>query len=152
MSNELLLPMYNDETNCCNDISISKLVEVLLLHVTFIIGDIYFSIYSHYNCNPPDVIINVTAYFAYYALFDSIWTIYLLNFIIKKQNIILSYNCDAYIFIIYHLFIFIWNVIGAFMISDLMDYSCDVKIYNYLFMKIIINYFYCFYKIFVILY
>jgi hypothetical protein len=152
MSNELLLPIYNDDVNCCNDISISKFIEVTLFHIIFIIGDIYFSIHSYYDCNPPNIIINVTCYFAYYAAIEFIWTIYILNLIIKKQNIILSCNCDAYIFIIYHWFIFIWNILGIYMISDLMNYSCDVKIYNYLFIKIIINYLYFFYKMFVIFY
>jgi hypothetical protein len=149
MSNDLLLPIYNEELNCCNDISINNLVKVIFLHVTFIIGDIYFSIH---NCNSPNTIIDVTGYFALYATIEIIWTIYIINLIIKKQDIILSFNCDAYIFILYHLFIFTWNIIGAFMISDLMNYSCDVEIYNYLFIKIIINHFYSFYKIFIIFY
>ncbi len=152
MSSELLLPIHNQDTNYLNDLPISKYIEVILFHVTFIIGDIYFSIYSYYDCNPPNVIIDVTCYFAYYVAIELIWTIYILNLIIKKQNIILNYNCDAYIFIIYHWFVFIWNILGAFMISDLMNYSCDVGIYNYLFVKIIINYFYFFYKMFMIFY
>ena len=154
MSNEILLPViYNDlENNYCNNISISKYIEVILFHIIFIIGDIYFTIYSYYNCNPPNVIINVTCYFAYYSAIEFIWTIYILNLIIQKKNIILNCNCDAYIFIIYHWFIFIWNIIGLFMISDLMNYSCNVGIYNYLFIKIIITYFYFFYKMFVIFY
>jgi hypothetical protein len=152
MSSELLLPIHNQDTNYCNDLLISKYIEIILFHITFIIGDIYFSIYSYYDCNPPNIIINVTCYFAYYVAIETIWTIYILNLIIKKQNIILNYNCDAYIFIIYHWFVFIWNIIGAFMISDLMNYSCDIEIYNYLFIKIIINYFYFFYKMFMIFY
>jgi hypothetical protein len=154
MSNEILLPViYNDlENNYCNNISISKYIEVILFHIIFIIGDIYFTIYSYYNCNPPNIIINVTCYFAYYSAIEFIWTIYILNLIIQKKNIILNCNCDAYIFIIYHWFIFIWNIIGLFMISDLMNYSCNVGIYNYLFIKIIITYFYFFYKMFVIFY
>jgi hypothetical protein len=147
MSNESLLPIYNINLILPNDISMSKLTEVIFLHITFIIGDIYFSIH---NCNSPDVIIDVTGYFALYASIEIIWTIYIISLIIKKQNIILSYNCDAYIFTIYHLFVFIWNILGVFLISNLMDYSCDIEIYNYLFVKIIINYFYCFYKIFMI--
>jgi hypothetical protein len=152
MSNDLLLPIYKRSTDIIvpiytNEINIYKLIEVFLFHIIFIIGDIYFSIH---NCNPPNVIINVTCYFAYHSAMEFIWTIYIINLIIKKQNIILSYNCDAYTYIIYHLFILSWNMLGVFLLSDLINYSCKKELYNYLFAKIIINYFYCIYKIFVI--
>lgn len=154
MSSDLLLPMYKRSTDTIvpiytNEINMYKLIEVFLFHVTFIIGDIYFSIN---NCNSPNVIINVRGYFVLYATMEFIWTIYIINLIIKKQNIILSYNCDAYAYIIYHLFVLSWNIIGAFLLSDLIKYSCKQELYNYLFAKIIIIYFYCIYKIFVIFY
>ena len=155
MSNDLLLPIYKrsteiiiNETNFINSINIYKLLEVMLFHITFIIGDIYFSIH---DCGSPDVIINVTGYFALYASMEIVWTVYIVKLIINQQNIVLSYNCDAYAFIIYHLFILLWNMLGAFLLSDLMDYSCREELYNYLFAKIIINYFYCFYKIMMII-
>lgn len=152
MSSDLLLPIYKRSIDTIvpistNDINIYKLIEVILFHVTFIIGDIYFSIH---NCNSPDVIIDVTGYFVLYSIIEFIWTIYIIKLIIKKQNIILSCNYDAYMYIIYHLFVLSWNMLGVFLLSDLMSYSCKKELYNYLFAKIIINYFYCIYKIFVI--
>ena len=154
MSNDLLLPIHKRSTDSIiqistNSINKYKLIEVILFHVTFIIGDVYFSIF---NCGSPDVIINVSGYFGLYAVLEFIWTIYIVKLIINKENIILSYNCDAYAFVIYHLFVILWNMLGAFLLSDLMDYSCQQELYNYLFAKIIINYFYCFYKIIMIFY
>lgn len=154
MSNNLLLPIYKTSTDDIIDIPINpinkwKLVEVFIFHITFIIGDIYFTIF---NCNSPNVIINVSGYFALYASIEFIWTMYIVKLIFNKENIILSCNCDAYSFIIYHLFIILWNMLGAFLLSELMDYSCKPELYNYLFIKIIINYFYCFYKIMLIFY
>lgn len=152
MSDDLLLPMYKRSTDnitytSTNDINKWKLLEVILLHFPFIICDIYFSIF---NCESPDVIIDVTAYFALYASMELIWAIYVIKLIINQENIVLNYNCDAYAFIIYHLFILLWNILGAFLLSDLLDYSCKQELYNYLFAKIIINYFYYFYKMLLI--
>ncbi len=147
MSGELLLPIYIENKTCLNKTILIKIIELILMHVIFIIGDVYFSIH---NCNSPDIIMNVTAYFALYASIELIWVTYILNLIIKKQDIVLSYNCDAYTFAIYHIFIMMWNILGAFILSNLLDYSCNVELYNYLFVKIIINYFYCAYKMFMI--
>jgi hypothetical protein len=147
MSSESLLPTYKRSEDPINPISIHKIMEVILFHVSFIIGDVYFSIY---NCNNPEVIINVTGYFALYAAIEVVWTTYIINLIVTRQNIVLSYNCDAGVFVIYHSFIIMWNILGAFLLSDLMDYPCHTGIYNYLFAKIIINYFYFVYKLFVI--
>lgn len=149
ISRELLLPIHIENETYFNKTNIIKIIEIMLMHVIFIIGDLYFSIH---NCNSPDIIMNVTAYFTLYASIESIWVIYILNLIIKKQDVVLSYNCDAYIFAIYHIFIMMWNILGAFILSNLLDYSCDIELYNYLFVKIIINYFYCVYKLFVICY
>lgn len=149
MSDDLLLPIYKNLTDTIvpiyiNKINIYKLLEVLLFHVSFIIGDIYFSIF---NCNSPDVIINITGYFVLYASIEVIWSTYVIKLIINKENIILSCNCDSYAFMIYHLFVLLWNLLGAFLLSDLIDYSCEQQLYNYLFAKIIINYFYYSYKL-----
>lgn len=149
MSDDLLLPIYKNLTDTIvpiyiNKINIYKLLEVLLFHVSFIIGDIYFSIF---NCNSPDVIINITGYFVLYASIELIWSTYVIKLIINKENIILSCNCDSYAFMIYHLFVLLWNLLGAFLLSDLIDYSCEQQLYNYLFAKIIINYFYYSYKL-----
>lgn len=125
MSDDLLLPIYKNLTDTIvpiyiNKINIYKLLEVLLFHVSFIIGDIYFSIF---NCNSPDVIINITGYFVLYASIELIWSTYVIKLIINKENIILSCNCDSYAFMIYHLFVLLWNLLGAFLLSDLIDYS-----------------------------
>lgn len=142
---ETLLPIYVEKSK----INVRSLIQIILFHGIFIIGNIYFVVH---NCNSPDTIIDIKLYFGLDACMQFIWTIYICNLIIKKQNIVLSYNCDAYIFIIYNLYNVIWNMLGVFILSDLLDYSCNVQLYNYLFAKIIINYFYCVYKIFVICY
>jgi hypothetical protein len=152
MSDDLLLPIYKRSTDNVIHTHTSfinkwKLIEIILFHISFIIGDIYFSIF---NCGSPNVIINVSAYFGLYASMELIWTIYVIKLIINQENIALSFNCDAYTFIIYHLFVISWNMLGAFLLSDLLNYSCEQELYNYLFAKIIINYFYCFYKIMLI--
>jgi hypothetical protein len=149
MSDELLLPIYYNDETCLNKSMAIHLFKLTFLHTIFIIGDIYFSIN---NCNSPDAIMNVTAYFALYATIEFIWVMYYLDLIIKKKDIVLNYNCDAYIFMIYNVFVVLWNMLGIFMLSDLLDYPCDDELYNYLFAKIIINYFYCVYKIFAICY
>ena len=143
MMKETLLPVYVETS----PINIISLVQIILFHGIFIIGNIYFAVN---NCNSPDTIIDLTAYFSLDAVIQFIWAIYICNLIIKKQDVVLSYNCDAYIFGIYMLFIITWNMLGAFILSDLMNYSCNVQLYNYLFAKIIINYFYCVYKVFII--
>lgn len=146
MSNELLLPIYIENSSYFNKSNIIKLFEITFLHIIFIIGDVYFSIN---NCNSPDVIINLTGYFALYASIETIWVI---NLIIQKKNTTLTCSCDTYILIIYNLFIVVWNMLGVFILSELIDYDCNIEIYNYLFAKIIINYFYCIYKIIAICY
>ena len=149
MSDDLLLPIYKRSIDSIisiptNSINKCKLMEVIIFHITFIIGDIYFSIF---NCNSPDVIINITGYFTLYASIELIWSIYVIKLIINKENIVLSCNCDSYAFMIYHLFVLLWNLLGAFLLSDLIDYSCEQQLYNYLFAKIIINNFYYSYKL-----
>ena len=149
MSNELLLPIHIENEHCMNKSNMLKFIELTLLHGTFIVGDVYFSIN---DCNNPDTIINLPVYFASYAGVELTWIIYILCLISKKHDVVLSCNHDAFAFIMYNLFVIIWNVIGALILSDLMNYSCEIELYNYLFAKIIINYFYCVYKIFSIFY
>ena len=113
MSDDLLLPIYKRSIDSIisiptNSINKCKLMEVIIFHITFIIGDIYFSIF---NCNSPDVIINITGYFTLYASIELIWSIYVIKLIINKENIVLSCNCDSYAFMIYHLFVLLWNLI-----------------------------------------
>lgn len=149
MSNELLLPIHNLTNTFQNKFMKWSFFEVMVLYVPFIIGDIYFSVHA---CGSPDVIVNVPLYFGLDAVMNFIWTIYIIILITNERDVTLGHNCHAYAFSIHYAFILLWNMVGMFLLSDLLEYSCRVEMYNYLFVKIIINEFHCICKLFKIYY
>ena len=141
MSSELLLPIAHS-----TDHQIDKFNTIILVcyKICLIIADLYFVFIPNApGCdNGNDGIINLELYLFIFAIVNMLFVIYKILDINKPVVII-----------IYHMFMICWNIVGIYLLSELMEhYSCNIQLYNYLFVKIIISYFEAIFKIVLCLY
>jgi len=153
IENQTQINNFND--NSIRKKSIFKIILNILKNIKLIliltIFDIYFgSLYSSKCSYTKKIIININLYNNIQISINTLWIIFVTLIIANNKNNKFEFsNENAFIIIIllYYLFSIIWNIIGTCLISDLLDNDlCNRTIINYLFFRIIINYFYNIYK------
>lgn len=139
----------NDANKINNKNDINKIIKILkkiLLITILTLLDIYFELLCYTNCsyiNKLIININVYNYVQIYVNFSWIIFTILMTTSTNDSNEYKKITETMIINIFYYLFSIIWSIVGFYMYSTILNNDlCNNVTYNYLFIRLLINYFY----------